>query len=42
MHRFFVGLTIGETAKTLGVSESSIERDWRLARAKLYADLKEA
>ncbi len=40
MHRFFAGLTIEQTANLMGVSESSVERDWRLARAKLYADLK--
>lgn len=39
-HRFFAGLTIAETAQLLGVAEGTIERDWRLARAKLYAYLK--
>jgi len=33
--RFFGGLTIEETAKVLGVSESSVEREWRFARAWL-------
>lgn len=35
-HRFFTGLTIKETAELLETSESSVERDWRLSRAKLY------
>ena len=41
MHRYFAGLTIKTTAELMGVSESSVERDWRLARAKLYSVLKE-
>ncbi|WP_436714543.1 sigma-70 family RNA polymerase sigma factor [Roseiconus lacunae] len=39
--RFFSGLSIPETAEVLGVSEGTVERDWRLARAKLYQFLKE-
>ena len=39
MHRFFGGLTIPETAETLGISETTVERDWRLARAKLVRQL---
>ncbi len=39
--RFFVGLTAEETAKTLGLSTRSIEREWRLARAWLYRELGE-
>ena len=35
VHRYFGGLTINETAELLDVSEGTIERDWRLARAKL-------
>ena len=38
--RFFAGLTIEETAKMLGVSEPTIERDWRFARSLLYEQLK--
>ena len=34
-HRFFDGLTIDETAEILEVSDGTVERDWRLARAKL-------
>ena len=33
--RFFGGLDVAETAAFLGVSESSIERDWRAAKAWL-------
>lgn len=36
-HRFFGGLTIDQTAQILGVSDGTVERDWRLARAKLLA-----
>ena len=36
-HRFFGGLSIAETASLIGVSTSTIEREWRLARVKLYA-----
>jgi len=38
-HRFFGGLTIEQTAQLLGVSEGTVERDWRLARAKLIRRL---
>jgi RNA polymerase sigma factor (sigma-70 family) len=34
-HRFFGGLSVAETASELGVSESSVERDWRVAKAWL-------
>jgi RNA polymerase sigma factor (TIGR02999 family) len=37
--RFFGGLTGAETAAALGVSDSSVERDWNLARAWLYNEL---
>ena len=37
--RFFVGLTVEETAKTLGVSVETVMRDWRLARAWLQREL---
>lgn len=33
--RFFGGLTIEETARVLGVSNSTVERDWSFARAWL-------
>jgi len=37
--RFFGGLTVQETAHVLGVSEQSVHRDWRLARAWLAREL---
>lgn len=40
--RFFGGLTIPETAEVLGVSTSTVERDWRVARAWLRAELTKA
>jgi RNA polymerase sigma factor (TIGR02999 family) len=39
MLRYFAGLTIEETAKVLGVSEPTVERDWRFARVLLYDQL---
>jgi RNA polymerase sigma-70 factor, ECF subfamily len=38
--RFFGGLNVAETAEALGVSESSIERDWRAAKAWLAAAIR--
>ena len=35
--RFFGGLTIAETAQLMGISDSTVESDWRLARAKLIS-----
>jgi RNA polymerase sigma factor (TIGR02999 family) len=37
--RFFGGLSVEETAVTLGVSERTVKRDWRKARAFLYRAL---
>jgi len=37
--RYFAGMTIDDTAAALGVSTSTIERDWRYARAWLFRDL---
>ena len=37
--RYFAGLTIEETARALGISEPTVERDWRFARALLYDQL---
>ncbi|MDX1420953.1 MAG: sigma-70 family RNA polymerase sigma factor [Rubricoccaceae bacterium] len=39
--RFFVGLTIEETAEALGVSPVTVARDWRMARAWLRHALTE-
>ncbi len=37
--RFFGGLTIEETAATLGISEPTVSRDWKMARAWLNREL---
>ncbi len=39
--RFFSGLSIEEVADVLEVSVGTIERDWRLARAKLFQLLRD-
>jgi len=39
--RFFGGLTIEETAGTLGISEPTVSRDWKVARAWLNRELAE-
>lgn len=37
--RFFTGLTIEETAEVLGVSGSTVKREWRIAKAWLHNEL---
>lgn len=37
--RFFGGLSINETARVLDISESTVERDWRFARAWLLREM---
>jgi RNA polymerase sigma factor (TIGR02999 family) len=37
--RFFGGLSIAEAAQALGVSDSTVERGWRTARAWLQCEL---
>jgi RNA polymerase sigma factor (TIGR02999 family) len=37
--RFFGGLTIEETAASLGLSAATVKREWALAKAWLYAEL---
>ena len=37
--RFFGGLSTDETAEVLGITTRTLRRDWRKARAFLYADL---
>jgi RNA polymerase sigma factor (TIGR02999 family) len=37
--RYFGGLTIGETAKVLGISMATLKRDWRFTRAWLRREL---
>ncbi len=39
-YRFFGGLDLNETALALDVSESTVDRDWRAARAWLASELK--
>ena len=39
--RFFIGLTSQETAKSLSVSESTVARSWRFARAWLQRRLED-
>jgi RNA polymerase sigma factor (TIGR02999 family) len=37
--RYFGGLTIEETAEVMGVSHSTVEREWKLAKAWLKREL---
>jgi RNA polymerase sigma factor (TIGR02999 family) len=39
--RFFGGLSVEEAAEVLGVSPKTVKRDWSVAKAWLYADLRE-
>lgn len=39
MLHHFAGLTMEETATTMGVSLSTVEREWRFTRALLYSQL---
>ena len=39
-YRFFGGLDVAETAEALGVSEATILRDWRAAKAWLATELR--
>ncbi len=38
--RYFVGLSVEETAETLGVSTATVTRDWRLARAWVRKEMR--
>jgi RNA polymerase sigma factor (TIGR02999 family) len=40
--RFFGGLTIEETAEVLGVSPATVKREWRMARAWLQREIRNA
>jgi RNA polymerase sigma factor (sigma-70 family) len=40
--RFFGGLTVKETAEALHVSPETVMRDWRLAKAWLLRQLRDA
>jgi RNA polymerase sigma factor (TIGR02999 family) len=37
--RFFGGLSVGEIAEVLGISERTVKRDWSMARAWLHAEI---
>ena len=39
--RYFGGLSVEETAEVLGVAPATVKREWRSARAWLYAALKD-
>ena len=39
--RYFGGLTIEDTAKFLKISPATVKRDWNLARAWLYREIRE-
>jgi RNA polymerase sigma-70 factor (ECF subfamily) len=39
--RYFGGLTMDETAEVLGVSPRTVTREWNIAKAWLYGELKE-
>jgi len=39
--RYFGGLTVDEVAEVLGVSPKTVKREWNVARAWLYGDLRE-
>jgi RNA polymerase sigma factor (TIGR02999 family) len=36
MLRFFAGLTVDDTARAMGISDATVERHWRYARAWLH------
>jgi RNA polymerase sigma factor (TIGR02999 family) len=38
-HRVFAGLSTTETARLLGMSTGTVERDWRAARAWLFTEI---
>ncbi|MGE0593261.1 MAG: sigma-70 family RNA polymerase sigma factor [Vicinamibacterales bacterium] len=37
--RFFAGLTVEETADVLGISDTTVKREWRMARAWLHREM---
>jgi DNA-directed RNA polymerase specialized sigma24 family protein len=37
--RYFAGLSLEQTAEAMGLARSTIDRDWRYARAFLHARL---
>lgn len=39
-HRFFLGLSVEETGVALGISPATVKRDWAMASAWLYRDIR--
>jgi RNA polymerase sigma-70 factor (ECF subfamily) len=39
--RFFGGLSVDEVAKVLGISSKTVKRDWSMAKAWLYGELRD-
>ncbi|HSG49216.1 MAG TPA: sigma-70 family RNA polymerase sigma factor [Longimicrobiales bacterium] len=39
--RFFGGMSVSDTAAALGISEATVKRDWTMARAWLYREIRE-
>lgn len=37
--RFYAGLSVEETAEVMGISDSTVKREWRLAKAWLHREL---
>lgn len=40
--RFFGGMTIEDTAAALGISTATVERDWTMAKAWLYREIRKS
>jgi DNA-directed RNA polymerase specialized sigma24 family protein len=40
--RFFAGLSVAESARAMSISERTVKRNWRLARAFIYAQTADA
>ena len=40
--RFFAGYSIGETASALGIAPATVKRDWAMAQAWLYRELRDS
>ncbi len=38
--RFFAGMTLEETAEVMSISDSTVKREWQIARAWLFSRLK--
>lgn len=40
--RFYAGLTVDQTAVVLGISASTVDREWAFARARLHRSIQES